>query len=226
MACTAACVRAVMFSFAKIRLMWFFTVFSERCSFALISLFDMPRAMRRMISVSRTDSSFCAVRPKPLERRLSTPRDARIDVGVTARHALDGANQLGGQDVLDDVAVGARAEAALHDLGLDVRRENADLRLRRQLADRAHRFRELDVVTVEVEHDQVGAEAAQLRVCDGVGVTDDLDLDVGRENLAQRLAEERLALDDENANGLRGRLGGGDRRSEHVLCPQSFGVGH
>ncbi len=82
------------------------------------------------------------------------------------------------------------------------------------------------MVAVEVEHDQVRAKAAQLRVGDGVRVADHFDLDVSREHLAQRLAEQRLAFDHENANGLRGRRGGGDRRSEHMLCPQSFGVGH
>src|SRR5947209_6781319 len=151
--------------------------------------------------------------------------DARVDVGVAARHALHGPDQLGREDVLDDVAVGAGREAALHDLGLRSEEHTSELQSRQYLVFRPHRLGELDVVAVEVEDDQVGPQPAQRRGRDRCGVADHVDLRVARQNLAEGLPEEGLAFHDEHANRLGGRRGGGRDRSEHVFVPQSFGEG-
>jgi hypothetical protein len=73
------------------------------------------------------------------------------------------------------------------------------------------------MMAVEVEDDDVGTQPPQRGIRHRVGVADDLDLGVARQHLAERLTEERLALDDEDANGLGGRLRGADDGAEHML---------
>ena len=190
--------------------MWFLTVFGLMCSSAAMSALSLPFAMSFSTSISRSESS---VRIERLDSRMRArradaledfPGDVRGDERLATRRGPDPSTRSLDRGVLQEVAARA-GEDRVGDVRVLVRdRQHDDARERRELGDLPGRVDTAHRRHVEIHHDDVGRELADMR--NGVrarrGLADDLD-PLLLEEAAQARAEEILVVDEKHAKRLR-----------------------
>src|SRR5579875_3632597 len=155
-----------------------------------------------MICVSRADSSLMSTRPFMADRRRRTPPAIRgstyDDPEATA---LTACLSSFGENVANDVTVGAGIQAALHGLGVQVAGQDAYAKLRQRFAAARQALGEIVGVRFHVDEQQIRSQVRERCNRDVAIVAEHFDFIVRREQVAQRLCEKRLRLDDDDALG-------------------------
>ena len=183
------------------------TVFSATPSSNAIALFARPRAMQREHLELARGQQLVALGARAVAGELA--QDPRGDGGVQQRLAAvdhpDRAHELGGLDVLEQVARGARAHGGQHLVLVEEARQDDDARRGRELAQALDRADAVEPRHDEVHEHDVGLERRDRRERRlAVGrLADDLDVVLQLEERAQALAHDGVVVDDEDGDHAR-----------------------
>ena len=193
-----------------------------------MTLFERPRAIRISTSRSRgVRSSTWAGAPPPWAIS-STTRVAIVGESgaVAVVGGADRAHELGGLDVLEQVAGGAGAQRGEELVVVAEARQHDDPRAR-ALAQALQRADAVEPRHHEVEQDHVGvgARGGVDRGLAVAGLGDDLDVVLEVEERAQALAHDRVVVGEQDADHARhlqpdGRAGA-ERRGRPCSVPPS-----
>ena len=193
---------------------------------------DAPSFMRMLLTwnftVERLTNSFLAIsgllRPSTMSRRISSSRVGQALVGLVdvggrsdehlrglgsqGRPALvggaDGAGQLVGRDVLEQIADGAGPEGPLHQLLFFVAGEGDDLHVRALGLDETGGFGAVDVGHDQVHEHHVGLDCAALadRLGSTAGFADELEIVIHEKERGEPAAHHSVIVHDHHANRI------------------------
>ena len=193
-AIATACVRVSASSFARMWRTWLFTVswlMKRRCA---TSAFDIPSASSWRISRSRPGQHVLAV--LAAEER---GHQRGVDEALAAGDLLDRADERLVRRLLEDVALGARLEAAREQRALAVGREDQHRRVGRSLGELLRRVEPVHPRHAHVHDHDVGPAALREvdRALPVARLTDHPDVGRTGQREAEALTDDLVVVHDQ-----------------------------
>ena len=177
---------------------------TEMNSIFAISWFVWPSASRRITSRSRSESGSAVLARLRVGLGGDEPGAERgVDVPPAGRDLAHGRDDLGVRRLLQHVAGRAGGEGLAHVARVVLHREDEHLRVGRLLEHERHALDPALAGHDDVHQDHVRLLLARLEHgrADVAGLADHLDVGLGVEQEVQAGADDRVVVDDQDADG-------------------------